>query len=449
MVSSSISHYAARRHHLMQQLHNTASTMRQGGAIALVLSAPEVRRNRDVDYPYRQDSYFAYLTGFNEPYAALLLNTQTGEQLIFCRAKDPEKEIWDGRRLGVDAAATTLGVDVAYAITELPTQLVKHLQGRSLVAYVMDDALATTAIQNALPQVKTLIRNGVTSPVMQADLAYWLDEMRLFKDETELSIMRQAATISAHAHIRAMQSCRAGDYEYTLEATLLHEFYRHGSIFPAYGSIVAGGGNACVLHYRENNAQLHDGDLVLIDAGCELHNYASDITRTFPVSGRFSPEQRAIYEIVLDAQRAALAKTYSGQSWQAPHEAALRVLVQGMIDLKFVTGTVDGVIEQGTYKQFYMHKTGHWLGMDVHDCGQYRDLSSPLTEKPWRTLQPNMVLTVEPGFYIQPADNVPEAFWHIGIRIEDDVAITETGHEILSAKAPKTISAIEALMQSM
>jgi len=283
-------------------------------------------------------------------------------------------------------------------------------------------------------------RSGVKAPDELRDVRTLLNEMRLFKDLHELEVMRRAAFISTAAHKRAMQFTRAGQFEYQVEAELLHEFCRNGARDPAYTSIVAGGANACVLHYIDNNAKLHDGDLLLIDAGCELDGYASDITRTFPVNGQFSAVQKDVYEIVLASQAAAIAAALPGHSWDAPHNAALKILAQGFIDLKLCHGTVDGVLESEAYKKFYMHRTGHWLGMDVHDVGEYKIADQ------WRSLQPGMVLTVEPGCYIRPSDDVPMALWNIGIRIEDDVLITETGHQVLTDAAPKTVAAIEALM---
>jgi Xaa-Pro aminopeptidase len=291
-----------------------------------------------------------------------------------------------------------------------------------------------------LNSVRAEVRNGITAPGGVRDVRSLLDEMRLFKDSHELATMRRAAEISGGAHKRAMRAAMAGRYEYEIEAELLHEFRRHGSQSPAYTSIVAGGPNACVLHYVSNDAQLRDGDLLLIDAGCELDGYASDITRTFPVNGKFRTAQKDAYELVLAAQQAAMGKVRIGSHWNEPHEAALAVLAQGMIDLKLCTGSVESVLESGDYKRFYMHKTGHWLGLDVHDAGDYKRGGD------WRTLEAGMVLTVEPGLYIRPGDKVPEALWNIGIRIEDDVCVTEGECDVLTASAPKTVADIEAWM---
>jgi Xaa-Pro aminopeptidase len=303
-------------------------------------------------------------------------------------------------------------------------------------------------VRKWLGAVRQQARSGVVAPTGAQDVTHLLDEMRLFKDATELDTMRRAALISAQAHCHAMAVAVPGGHEYEVEAELLYHFRRHASQFPAYGSIVASGASACVLHYRANDQVLHDGDLLLIDAGCELDGYASDITRTFPVNGRFSAAQRDCYEVVLAAQAAAIAVTCPGQTFMAPHDAAVKVLAQGMLDLKLLTGSLDQVLETGSYKRFYMHRTGHWLGMDVHDCGDYRE-PGPMpagTEKPWRLLRPGMVLTVEPGLYIRPGADVPEAFWNIGIRIEDDAVVTEQGCEILTDAVPKSVAGIESLI---
>jgi Xaa-Pro aminopeptidase len=291
-----------------------------------------------------------------------------------------------------------------------------------------------------LNAVRAQVRTGISAPSEIRDIRKLLDEMRLIKDAHELDIMRRAARISANAHRRAMRHARPGLHEYNIEAELLHEFRSHGAQAPAYTPIVAGGPNACVLHYVANAAPLKDGELLLIDAGCELDGYASDITRTFPVNGRFSGPQRDVYELVLAAQAAAIAKVSPGNAWQDPHDAAVRVLAQGFVDLGLLQGSVDGLIESGDFRRFYMHRTGHWLGMDVHDCGEYK------REGRWRALAPGMVLTVEPGCYIRPGEDVPEQFWNIGVRIEDDAAVTTDGCEILTSQAPKTIADIEALM---
>ena len=427
--------YAQRRTRLLKKMQH---------GIAIIPTAPEVARNGNSHYSYRHDSNFYYLTGFAEPEAVLVLIAGDEPQaILFCREKNLEREIWDGYRFGPDAAREQFGFDAAYPITQLDEKLTELMCNQTTLFYPLGhDAAWDQRILQLRSAVQAKVRNGVHAPDEIRDVRALLHEMRLFKDEHELAIMRRAAAISTQAHRRAMQFTRPGQFEYEVEAELLHEFCRHGARHPAYTSIVAGGANACVLHYIGNNAPLKDGDLLLIDAGCELDGYASDITRCFPVNGRFSAAQKDVYEIVLAAQAAAIAAAQPGNSWDAPHNAALRVLAQGFIDLKLCTGNVDTVLEDESYKKYYMHRTGHWLGMDVHDVGDYK------IGEDWRKLQPGMVLTVEPGCYIRPADGVPSALCNIGIRIEDDVAITVQGNEVLTEAAPKSIKKIEALMQS-
>lgn len=410
--------------------------------MAIIRTAPEVLRNRDSHYPFRHDSYFHYLTGFDEPEAVLVIIAGSEPRsILFCRDKNVEREIWDGYRHGPEAAKTGFGFDESYSITELANKLPELMANQLRLAYLVGaDPSWDAQVLGWLNAVRAKARTGVTAPEEILDVRRYLDEMRLFKDTHEIAIMRRAADISSAAHLRAMRNTRPGKFEYEIEAELLHDFVRHGARHPAYTSIVAGGKNACVLHYVENNAQLHDGDLLLIDAGCELDGYASDITRTFPVNGKFSAAQKDVYEIVLAAQDAAMQQVKPGASWIAGHDAAVRVLVQGMVDLQLLSGSVDGLIENDAYKQFYMHRTGHWLGRDVHDAGEYK------INGDWRTLQSGMVLTVEPGFYIRPADGVPQALHNIGIRIEDDVLVTESGCDVLS-HPPKTVADIEAAMQ--
>jgi Xaa-Pro aminopeptidase len=431
-----------------------ADAMRQrGGGVAVLFTAPEVVRNRDSHYPYRPDSYFHYLTGFTEPEAALVIvaRPESTRSVLFCREKNEEREIWDGYRYGPDAAREQFGFDDAKAFSSLDAELPKLLADQPAIHYPLAaDAAIDAAVQRWLAAVRQQSRAGVTAPAAAWDLRALLDDMRLVKDDHELAIMRRAADISAQAHVRAMRTTRPGRREYEVEAELLHEFRRNGSQSPAYGSIVAGGRNACVLHYRENAGTLRDGDLLLIDAGCELDGYASDITRTFPVGGRFSGPQRELYDIVLAAQAAAIDATRPGNRFVDPHEAAVRVLTQGMIDCGLIQGPVDAAIESGSFRRFYMHRTGHWIGMDVHDCGDYREpLGEPAAggERPWRILRPGMVLTIEPGIYVRAADDVPRHFHDIGIRIEDDAAVTEAGCEILTAGVPKQADRIEALMR--
>jgi Xaa-Pro aminopeptidase len=431
--------YAGRRARLLKNMQH---------GIAIIPTAPEVARNADTHYGYRHDSNFYYLSGFTEPEAVLVLVAGSGENgdaqsILFCREKNLEREIWDGHRYGPDAAREQFGFDTAFPVEQLDEKLTELMSNQPALFYPLGfDAAWDQRILTLRHAVQEKSRSGIRAPDQVRDVRALLNEMRLFKDSHELDIMRRAAAISTAAHRRAMRYTRPDMFEYQVEAELLHEFCSHGARHPAYTSIVAGGANACVLHYVGNNAQLRDVDLLLIDAGCELDGYASDITRTFPVGGKFSAEQKDVYEIVLAAQAAAIAAAKPNQTWNAPHDAALHVLAQGFIDLKLCHGSLDAVLESGSYKQFYMHRTGHWLGMDVHDVGDYK------IGDDWRPLQPGMVLTVEPGCYIRPADNVPMSLWNIGIRIEDDVAITDKGNEVLTDAAPKTVAAIEEVMKS-
>jgi Xaa-Pro aminopeptidase len=450
-----------------------AQLARQLGAqgIAIVPTALEHPRNRDSDYLYRHDSYFYYLSGFTEPQAWLVI-TGDGKTTLFCQPKDLEREIWDGYRLGPADAPQRLGVDAAFSVTELDAQLPRLLDGRDVVWYPFGTHKGLeTRIDGWLTGLRARVRFGALVPGQQSDLCSLLDEMRLVKDATELATMRRAAQISAGAHIRAMQlsarMLREGKdvREYHLDAELLHEFRRHGSQYPAYGSIVAAGANACVLHYRADTAPIRDGELVLIDAGCELDGYASDITRTFPANGRFTGPQRALYDLVLASQEAAVAATRGGARFTDPHEASVQVLAQGMLDLGLLdgnkVGTLEDVIDKRAYFQFYMHRTGHWLGMDVHDCGAYLEpgelgqvssrkdalTGETIVNRPARILRPGMVLTIEPGIYVRPAEGVPEQFHNIGIRIEDDAVVTADGCELISRGVPVGASEIEALMR--
>lgn len=363
--------------------------------------------------------------------------------ILFCREKDESREIWDGYRYGPEAAREQFGFDEAHTIGDLERRLPDYLSDQPIVWSDFGyDAAWDQRLSRALATVRANARAGVGAPGQLRDLRSELDEMRLIKDADELDIMRRAAEISAQAHIRAMRATRPGRYEYEIEAELLHTFRAAGSQAPAYPSIVASGPGACVLHYVANDRQMQGGELLLIDAGCELDGYASDITRTFPVNGRFSAPQRDLYEIVLAAQQAACDMIRPGASWNDPHEAAVRVICTGLLDLSLLKGPLDQIIEQGSYRRFYMHRTGHWLGRDVHDAGEYK------LNGEWRPLQPGMVLTVEPGCYVRPAEDVPEAFWNIGIRIEDDAVVTADGHELITTSAPKTVADIEACMQA-
>ena len=456
--------YAQRRARLAAQLG--------AGGIAILPTAPERPRNRDSDYLYRHDSYFYYLTGFTEPGAWLVL-TAEGQATLFCQPKDLEREIWDGYRLGPEAAVAQLGLTDAHSTAELDARLPRLLENRRQVWFPFATHAGLAArVEGWLNQVRARVRYGALCPQQQGDLCALLDEMRLIKDEHELAIMRRAGSISAGAHVRAMQTSarmlRAGQEvrEYHLEAELLHEFRRHGSQYPAYGSIVAAGANACVLHYRADTAPVRAGELVLIDAGCELYGYASDITRTFPADGRFSGPQRALYDLVLASEKAAIAATRAGARFTDPHDAAVAVLAQGMLDVglldKNKVGSAQDVIEKRAYFQFYMHRTGHWMGMDVHDCGSYvepgevgqvSERKDPLSgelilNRPSRILRAGMVLTIEPGIYVRPAPGVPEAFHHIGIRIEDDALVTDAGCELMTRGVPVEPDEIEALMRA-
>jgi Xaa-Pro aminopeptidase len=433
-IAEEISIYRSRRERLARAI---------GEGVALVPTAPERPRNRDSHYPYRFDSYFYYLTGFTEPEATLVVvGGKSPRTLLFCRERNEEREIWDGFRHGPDAARERFGFDEAHPAAALDEVLPRLLENQPAVHYPIGaDAEWDARLIRCLNAVRARSRAGVAAPERVHDVRAVLDDMRLLKDAHEAALMRRAGGIAAAAHRRAMQSARPGRNEYEIEAELLYEFRRNGAQFPAYSPIVAGGPNACVLHYVSNSMPLRDGELLLIDAGCELDGYASDITRTFPVNGRFSGAQREVYELVLASQRAAMDKVRPGTAWNEPHDAAVRVLAQGMLDLKLLAGTLDTVLEKELYRRFYMHRTGHWLGLDVHDAGEYKHQGS------WRPLAPGMVLTVEPGLYIRAAADVPERLRDIGVRIEDDVLVREGGCEVLTAEAPKRIDDIEALMR--
>jgi Xaa-Pro aminopeptidase len=411
--------------------------------VAVVRTAPERARNRDSSYPYRFDSYFYYLSGFPEPEAALVLIAGAKpKSMLFCRDKNPEREIWDGFRYGPDQAREIFGFEEGHPMSKLDELMPQLLADQPAVfCDVGSDGDWDSRVIGWINKVRAQVRSGVTAPAEICDIRLFLDDMRLVKDQHELGTMRRAADISAEAHRRAMRSTRPGLREYEVEAEIVHEFRRRGAQAPAYPPIVAGGANSCVLHYVQNDAILKDGELLLIDAGCELDGYASDITRTFPVGGKFAGPQREIYEIVLAAQAAAIAEVKPGAGWEDPHNAAVKVLAQGMVDLGLCKGTVDSAIESGDYRRFFMHRTGHWLGLDVHDAGDYKRNGK------WVELKPGMVLTVEPGCYVRPAEGVPEEFWNIGVRIEDDALVTGSGCEIITAAAPKKIEDIESLMR--
>jgi Xaa-Pro aminopeptidase len=414
---------------------------RSGGGVALVPTAAEVPRNRDSLYPFRHDSYFYYLSGFPEPEAviALVADAEGDRHVLFCRERNEAREIWDGFRYGPDAAKEIFGFDEAHPIAALHDKLPEIASNRpALFTPLGLFEPWDRKVTELLNEVRNRVRTGVAAPDEVVDVRATLDTMRLVKDEHEVALMRRACAISSAAHRRAMGATRPGMFEYQIEAELLHEFLREGAQAVAYSSIVASGPNACVLHYRDNNRQMNDGDLLLIDAGCEYQGYASDITRTFPVNGKFSGPQKAVYEAVLAAQLACIDAVKPGASFHDYHAVAERVLAQGFIDLGLVAGSLDAVLESGSYRQFYMHRAGHWLGMDVHDAGLYQVRGESMR------LVPGMVLTVEPGAYIRPAANVPEAFWNIGVRIEDDVLVTADGVDNMTAGAPKSVAEIEA-----
>ncbi|MEK6212346.1 MAG: aminopeptidase P N-terminal domain-containing protein [Pseudomonadota bacterium] len=424
-----------------QRRERLVSLMKQG--VAVVRTAPERARNRDSSYPYRFDSYFYYLSGFLEPEAVLVLIAGAKpKSILLCREKNPEREIWDGFRYGPDQAREIFGFEEAHPISELDELMPQLLANQPAVfCDVGSDGDWDSRVIGWINKVRAQVRSGVTAPAEICDIRLFLDDMRLIKDQHELGTMRRAADISAAAHRRAMRATRPGLREYEVEAEIVHEFRRRGAQAPAYTPIVAGGANSCVLHYVQNDAILKDGELLLIDAGCELDGYASDITRTFPVGGKFAGPQRDIYEMVLAAQTAAIAEVKPGAEWEDPHNAAVKVLAQGMVDLGLCKGTVDSAIESGDYRRFFMHRTGHWLGLDVHDAGDYKRNGK------WVELKPGMVLTVEPGCYVRPGEGVPEKFWNIGVRIEDDALVTGSGCEIITAAAPKKIEDIESLMR--
>jgi len=448
-----------------------AAALRQaGGGIALLPTAPPRQRNSDNDHPYRGDSNFLHLTGFDEPGAWLLLDAD-GRSTLLCNPKDTEREIWDGYRVGPEAAPAALGVHEARDVAEIDAAMAEKLAGQPAVWYPFGEHEGLTArVDGWLAGLRARSRSGVQAPTSQRDLAPLMAEMRLRKAPDEVATMRRAAQISAAAHARAMRFCgqrfRAEPggvvREYEIEAELLHEMRRRGSQSPAYPAIVAAGANACILHYPAGSAALRAGELCLIDAGCELDGYASDITRTFPADGRFGAAQRELYDIVLAAQEAAAAATRPGARQRDAHHAAVRVLAQGMLDTglldRGVHGDVDAVIASTAYRQFYMHGTGHWLGRDVHDSGEYLALDEapveqpdyagkPVLMKPSRKLEPGMVVTLEPGIYVRPAEGVPERYWNIGIRIEDDAVVTENGCELISRDVPVRADEIEALMR--
>ncbi len=431
-----MSEFAKRRQRLLHMLGP--------GSIAILPAAPERIRSRDVEHPYRADSDFFYLTGFPEPEAVVVLipGRKQGQFVLFCRERDPEMETWNGRRAGLEGAMERFGADDAFPISDIDDILPGLMENKARVYYSMGTHpdLDQHMIE-WLNQVRKKARSGVHAPGEFVSLDHLLHEMRLIKSAAEIQKMKKAAKVSAKAHCRAMQLCQPGLMEYQLEAELLHYFMVNGCRHAAYPAIVGGGENGCILHYTENESELQGGDLVLIDAGGEYDNYAADITRTFPVNGKFNPAQKALYEIVLAAQHAAIDKVQPGNHWDEPHKAAVKVLTKGLIKLGLLKGTPAKLIKEEAYRRFYMHRTGHWLGMDVHDVGDYK------LDGEWRLFEPGMVLTVEPGLYIAPGSKgVAKKWWGIGIRIEDDVRVTRSGHEVLSSGVPKEVDEIEALM---
>ena len=428
------SEFRDRRWQLMQQLPDNS--------LVLLPAAQELIRNNDAEYPFRQNSDFWYLTGFNEPDAWLAIKKQQQavQYSLFVRSKDPQMEIWTGYRAGPQGAIEQFAADQAFELSQLQAQMPGLLSGVEHLVLPMT-AEVLNRVQPWITQQQKQVRRGVSWPMQWHELGQFLHEMRLIKSEPEIALLRKAAEISSQAHIQAMRACPQLEWEYQLEAELQYQFMRSGARSPAYNSIVGSGNNACVLHYIENNQALKPGDLVLIDAGAEYQNYAGDITRTFPVRGKFSAAQRDLYQIVLTAQKAAIDQLQPGKGCKDFDQAAVRVLTQGMIDLGLLKGSLDGLIESLAYKRYYMHGTGHWLGLDVHDMGAYK------VKGEWRPLQPGMVTTVEPGLYISAQDQqAPEALRGLGIRIEDDILITEHGHENLTACCPKEIADIEQLM---
>lgn len=440
--------------HVTRRLNLMKAMRALGGGVAIVPTAPEVVRNRDAHYDFRPDSYYYYLTGFDEPESVLVLIATESVQktVLFCREKNLEREIWDGYRHGPEAARAVFAFDEAFPIDALKEKLPELLANQShIFAPMLENPAWDERLRDALASARAATRSGVTAPSSIHDVYALLDEQRLVKDADELKWLRAAGQISAKGHVRAMQTCRVGMRETDLEAEILYSFTRDGAQHVAYSSIVAAGANACVLHYRAGNALLNDSDLCLIDAGAEYGYYAGDITRTFPVNGVFSPAQRAVYEVVLAAQEAARAATRVGASFNAPHEAATLILTQGMLDLGLLdankVGSAQDAIDSGAHRQFYMHRTSHWIGLDVHDCGAYSTGQDAQQKPIWRNLSEGMMLTLEPGMYIRPAAEVPEQFWNIGIRIEDDAIVTSTGCELTTRDVPVTVAEIEYLMK--
>ena len=433
------SEFALRRQRLIKQL--------KPNSMVLLPSANHHIRNNDAEYAFRQDSDFYYLTGFNEPNAllALIPNQDAGEYVLFCEPKDPQAELWNGKRMGLEGVKQELNVNQSYDVADMQDVLAQLLENKACIYSPLGkDSQFDLYVVELINRVKEKIRKGVSAPTEIACVTPLIHEHRLIKSENEITVMKKAAQISAMAHKKAMQACTTLTTEYELEAEYQYHFIRSGSRAAAYNSIVGGGGNACILHYTQNDQPLNHGELVLVDAGCEYQVYASDITRTFPINGQFTKNQAALYQIVLDAQLAAIEKVKPGHTFDCPHQAAIRVITQGLLDLGILQGELETLIEDEAYKPFYMHKTSHWLGLDVHDVGAYKN-----QEQQWRTLEKNMVLTIEPGLYISEEQSEVDPQWRgIGIRIEDDILVTDSGYEVLSCDVPKTIKEIESLMQT-
>ena len=428
--------YSARRKELMSLMHSNS--------IAIISAAPEKVRSRDTHYPYKQNVNLSYLCGFPEPESVLVLipGRAQGEMVLFCRDKDPLRETWDGYREGPEGAVSNFGADDAFPVADIDDILPNLIEGKDRLYYAIGkDPEFDRHLMDWVNHVRNQRGNGALPPGEFVDLDHFINEMRLFKTAGELKIMRKAADISVSAHSRAMKASKPGLFEYQLQAEIEHEFAVHGSAGAAYTSIVGGGKNGCILHYIENRDALKDGDLVLIDAGCEYQNYAADITRTFPVNGKFSDEQAAIYDIVLQAQTDAIAVIGPGIEYNKTNEATVLAITQGLVDLGILHGDVDELIASEAHREFYMHGAGHWLGMDVHDVGDYK------IDSQWRVYEPGMVVTIEPGIYIAPGNPNVDKKWHgIAVRIEDDIVVTKDGNENITAGVPKKRDEIEALM---
>lgn len=428
--------FSRRRRELIRQL--------APHSLAILSAATHKIRSRDTEYHFRQDSDFYYLTGFEEPEAVMVLvpGREPADYIMFCRPNDKEKELWEGKRAGLSGVKTDFGVEESYSIEEINKVLPMLCEGREKIYYQLgQNTHFDSQVLQWINTIKSKVRKGISPPRELVDLSHTLHDMRLIKNDAELVLLSESAKIGASAHCRAMKQCRPGLFEYQLEAHIRHEFALSGARFAAYNSIVGGGENACVLHYTDNNDPLQDGDLVLIDAGCEYHYYATDITRTFPINGQFNDVQKKLYNLVLKAQEAAIAQVRPGALWNTPHDIAVQIITEGLVELGLLKGNVESLIQNEAYKPFYMHKIGHWLGMDVHDVGAYKRNGD------WRVLEPGMVMTIEPGIYIAQdnADVAPQ--WRgIGIRIEDVVVVTSQGSRVLTSDVPKSPEAIEALM---